>query len=58
MCKMIHKSQKPIKYYFFKKDISLFNCTENHTKETVIYFILCNIYTLHPYLMTAEMKNS
>lgn len=55
---MIHKSQKPIKYYFFKKDISLFNCTENHTKETVIYFILCNIYTLHPYLMTAEMKNS
>lgn len=37
---MIHKSQKPIKYYIFflKKDISQFNCTENHTKETAIYF--------------------
>lgn len=37
---MIHKSQKPIKYYFFfkKKDISWFNCTEHHAKETAIYF--------------------
>lgn len=36
---MTHKSQKPIKYYFFlKKDISWFNCTENHAKQTVIYF--------------------
>lgn len=34
---MIHKSQKPIKYYFLK-DISRFNCTENLTKETAIYF--------------------
>lgn len=33
---MIHKSQKPIKYYFLE-DISQFNCTENHTKKTAIY---------------------
>lgn len=45
---MTHQSQEPIKYYFFlkKKDISWFNCTENNTKKTVIYFY--SLYHLHP----------
>lgn len=52
---MIHKSQKPIKYYFLKKDISWFNCTENQTKETVIYFdsfFVTLIHIFNYYLMS------
>lgn len=47
MCKMIHKSQKTIKYYFFLKKKTFLGliALKNHTKETAIHFILCNIYT-------------
>lgn len=56
---MTHKSQKPIKYYFFKKDISWFNCTENHAKRDSNIFLFSATFTPHHlYLLTAQMKNS
>lgn len=43
---MIHKSQKPIKYYFFKKKTFLGLIALNTMLKRQQYiFILCNIYT-------------
>lgn len=50
---MIHKSQKPIKYYFLKTFLGLI-ALKTILKRQQHIFILCNIYTHHQYLMTTK----
>lgn len=44
MCKMIHKSQKPIKYYLKKKTFLGLIALKTILKRQQYIFILCNIY--------------
>ena len=45
---MIHKSQKPIKYFFFKKTFLGLIALKTILNRQQCIFILCNIYTRAP----------